>query len=291
MKFENNKTAHLVDKRTPYIQFPVYEKIDGILHGFSTRFGGVSKGIYATMNLGFGRGDFDENVRENYRRICKSIGMNYQHLVYSDQVHKTNIRVATKKDWGMGIERKRAYREIDGLITNEPEVGLVTAYADCVPLFFVDPVKRAIGLSHAGWRGTVGKIGAKTVQALQKQYGCEPKDILVVIGPSICQDCYEVSEDVAKQFEEVIPREILHKVVPRQTQYQSKEGANPEKYQLDLWEANKYILMEAGVPEEQITISGVCTCCNSELFHSHRASKGQRGSLSAFLCLAGDEEK
>ena len=281
MKFENSKKARLTTDDTPYISFPVYEAFPFIKHGFSTRLGGVSEGIYSSLNLGFNRGDSDENVIENYERISKSMGVDPKTLVVSDQVHKTILRKITKDDLGKGVYRKKDYSEIDGIYTNEPGITLVTAYADCVPLYFVDPVKRAIALSHGGWRGTVGKIGPKTVQTLQKEYGSRPEDLVVVIGPSICQDCYEVSEDVAKEFMVQIPEQLWDEIIP------AKQDV-PGKYQLGLWKANKFFLEEAGVPASNIHISEVCTCCNSDLFHSHRASGGKRGSLSAFLQLADE---
>lgn len=278
MRFENSATARLTEQETPYISFPIYEKLSFIKHGFSTRLGGVSEGIYSSLNLGFNRGDSDVNVITNYERISHSMGVDPHSLVMSDQVHKTNLRKIGLGDCGKGIYQKKDYAEIDGIYTNEPGITLVTAYADCVPLYFVDPVNHAIALSHAGWRGTIGKIGQKTVETLCQEYGSKPEELLVVIGPSICQDCYEVSEDVAEEFKKEINEELWQQIVP-------ETKGKKHKYQLDLWKANRYFLEEAGVKSENIVTSGVCTCCNSDLFHSHRASKGQRGSLSAFLSL------
>lgn len=290
MKFTNSKTARMIENETPYISFPILEQFPFIKHGFSTRLGGVSQGIYESMNLSFGRGDDPCNVIQNFERISHSIGVDAKSLVLSDQVHKTHLRKVTKEDCGKGITSKRDYSEIDGLYTDEDSVTLVTSYADCVPLLFVDPIKKAIAASHAGWRGTVGKIGPKTIETMQKEYNSDPKDIVVVIGPSICQDCYEVSSDVANQFNQVIEEEKRHEIVTRQDQYKQKqETGSKDKYQLNLWEANKYFLMQAGVLEENIEIANVCTCCNSDIFHSHRASKGMRGGLCAFIAL--DKEK
>lgn len=278
MRFEDSTNARLVQKETPYLSFPVLEQFDFIKHGFSTRLGGVSKGIYSSMNLGFGRGDADENVRMNYERICESIGVDSHSVVLSDQVHKTILRRVSKEDLGKGVYLKKDYSEIDGLYTNEPGITLVTAYADCVPLYFVDPIKRVIALSHAGWRGTIGKIGPKTVETLCEEYDCKKSDIIVVIGPSICQSCYEVSEDVADEFKKELPASSWEVIVP-------KTDEELRKYHLNLWEANRFFLEEVGIPEENIHVSGVCTCCNSDLLHSHRASQGKRGSLSAFLSI------
>lgn len=302
MKFENSETARLTEGSTPYVSFPVLEQFSFIKHGFSTRLGGVSEGIYGSLNLGFGRGDANENVISNYERISKSIGVESRSLVMSDQVHKTNLRKVNKEDLGKGIYRAKDYKEIDGLYTDEAGITLVTAYADCVPLYFVDPIRKAIALTHAGWRGTVAKIGPKTVETLMKEYQSKPEDIIVVIGPSICQACYEVSKDVADEFHKVIDEKQQAEIITPQEEYRKvmfaeheagdeksagemQQDSKEQKYQLNLWKANRYLLEQVGVLSEHITIAGVCTCCNADLFHSHRASKGQRGSLSAFLAL------
>ena len=163
--------------------------------------------------------------------------------------------------------------ETDGMITNVPGLCLVTFYADCVPLFFCDPVKRIIASSHSGWKGTVAGIGAETIRKLQEM-GCQTEDIHVLIGPSICQECYEVSEDVIEEFEKVFDKKYRNRLF-----YRKENG----KYQLNLWMANKIIFLEAGIPEENISMPNLCTCCNPEFLFSHRASHGKRGNLGAFL--------
>lgn len=259
-----------------WLTWPALEEVPGIVHGFSTRLGGVSKGIYASMNLSFTRGDEEADVRENYRRLAVAMGFSAGDIVTSDQTHTTNIRVVTEKDRGKGITVPRDYTDVDGMVTNVPGLVLATFYADCVPLYFVDPVHRAIGLSHSGWRGTVGKIGAETVRVMREQYGSEPSDILAAIGPSICQDCYEVSEDVIDQFRAAFERKYWPSLF-----YQKESG----KYQLNLWEANRIIFQETGILPEHISLPNLCTCCNPEFLFSHRASKGRRGNLGAFLGL------
>lgn len=161
------------------------------------------------------------------------------------------------------------------MITDEPGVVLVTFYADCVPLYFVDPVHKAIGLSHSGWRGSVGRMGQKTLDAMKEAYGTKPEDVYAAIGPSICQDCYEISEDVAEHFYKEFP------------EYDEKILLNKGngKYQLDLWKTNEIILLEAGVLPEHLAVTNICTCCNSKRLFSHRESQGKRGNLGAFMCL------
>lgn len=259
-----------------YIKFPVLEQIEFIRHGFSTRLGGVSEGEYSSMNLSYTRGDKKENVDENYKRICEALDMDAEKLVLSDQVHDTVVYHATEEDvQGKELETKKL-QAIDGLVTNTRGIVLCTSYADCVPLFFVDTKQKAIGLSHSGWRGTVGKMGQKTVEKMKQEFGTDPKDIIAVIGPSICQDCYEVSGDVAEEFIKILEEAQLKTVLDK------KENG---KYQLDLWEANRYILMGAGIPEKNITVSNVCTCCNSDILFSHRKTNGRRGNLCGFLQL------
>lgn len=259
-----------------YLTYPSLERLDMVRHGFSTRLGGVSQGIYASMNLSFSRGDERGAVLENYRRIADAIGFDLECIVTSDQTHTANVRVVTEADKGCGLTRARPYQDVDGMITNVPGLMLATFYADCVPLYLVDPVKKAVGLSHSGWKGTVGKIGLATVQAMEREYGTDPKDLVVAVGPSICQECYEVSEDVIGEFERAFSGDLWDKLF-----YRKPDG----KYQLDLWEANRQVFMEAGVDAAKITLPGICTCCNPQFLFSHRASKGKRGNLGAFLGL------
>lgn len=259
----------------PYLSFSSYEALPYIRHMFTTREGGVSKDIYESLNLSFTRGDDETAVLENYRRVAQALGTSIDHIVTSDQTHTTNVRPVGKEDLGKGITRPRDYKDVDGMITDQPGVLLATFYADCVPLYFVDPVHKAIGLSHSGWRGTVGRMGQATVEAMERSFGSQPKDLLCAIGPSICQDCYEVSRDVAEAFIFAFPtheKEIL-------------QAGALGKYQLDLWKANEIVLTEAGVLKERIDLAGLCTCCNSSILFSHRASKGKRGNLGAFLML------
>lgn len=261
---------------TPVLQFSIFNQTDMVKHGFSTRLGGVSTGIYASMNLGQSRGDDPEKVQRNYRIIADTIGVSTEWMVCSDQTHTTNVKVVTKEDAGKGLLQPKDYQDIDGLITNVPGLCLVTYYADCVPLLFLDPVQKVIASSHSGWRGTVGHMGEITIQKMQREFGCRPEHILAAIGPSICQDCYEVSEDVIQQFQQAFPKNIWADL------YYRKENG---KYQLNLWKANEWILLNSGILPEHLAVTNLCTCCNSDLLFSHRASHGKRGTLAAFLAL------
>ncbi len=261
---------------TPYLSFPLLEETGLVRQGFSTRLGGVSEGRYASMSFTFTTGDRPEHVRENYRRMAAALGVEEERMVLSYQTHTTHVRRVTEADAGKGIVRERDYRDVDGLITDVPGITLVTFFADCVPLYFLDPVHRAIGLSHSGWRGTAARMGRATLEAMNREFGTEPADVLCCIGPSICRDCYEVGEEVAEAFR----REYDACCWPEL--YDSKGNG---KYQLDLWRANEIVLQEAGVPAGQIQTTDLCTHCNPDYLFSHRTFGRERGNLAAFLCL------
>ena len=245
--------AHIfdeVEKKTPYLEYPLFQETGIVTSAFSTRLGGVSEGYYSSLNLSFDRGDDPARVLENFKRIGASMGVAVEDMVLSKQTHTTNVRVVTKEDKGKGVMRERNYTDVDGMITNVPGICLVTSYADCVPLYFVDPVKKAIGLSHSGWRGTVGKIGKNTVQLMQENFGSKPEDLLAAVGPSVCMDCYEVSEDVIEQFKEAFEKKSWEDLF-----YKKENG----KYQLNLWKANELIFLESGILPEHMAITNVCT--------------------------------
>ncbi|MCR5053710.1 MAG: peptidoglycan editing factor PgeF [Lachnospiraceae bacterium] len=259
----------------PLLEFGSLKNIDFIDHCFTTRKGGVSEGYFSSLNLSFTRGDDEEAVMENYRRVSAAVNVPLHHFVLSDQTHTVNVRKITEEDAGKGITKERDYTDVDGMVTNVPGIMLCTFFADCVPLYFVDPVHRAIGLSHSGWRGTVGRMGLYTIRKMQECYGTDPKDLYAAIGPSICRDCYEVSGDVAEEFRKEFPDHKEELILA------GREG----HFQLDLWEANRIVLLEAGVPSERIELAGLCTCCHPDLLFSHRASKGKRGNLGAFMFI------
>ena len=272
LKYKNQE--HIFDEKerfgVPYLSYPMLENTGIVNHGFSTKLGGVSKGHCATMNISTTRGDDPEAIAENKRRIAAAIGVEVEDMTFTHQTHTTNVAVVREENRGT------RFMETDGMVTNVPGICLVTFYADCVPLYFVDPVKKAIGMSHSGWRGTVGKIGKVTIEKMTEVYGSNPEDLVVAIGPSICQDCYEVSEDVIEQFKTAYSEAVWPKL------FYGKENG---KYQLNLQEACRQNFMRAGVPEEQISLPDLCTCCNPEFLFSHRAYDGKRGNLAAMLMI------
>ncbi len=278
-KRREDAPTHMVEKEyngVVFLTFPALDETGLVKHAFSTRIGGVSEGCYSTMNFSFTRGDDPASVQENYDRMAAALEVEKDRMVLSWQTHTTNIRVVTEEDAGKGVVRERDYRDIDGLMTDVPGITLVTFFADCVPLYFVDTKNAAIALSHSGWKGTVNRMGEKTVEKMKETFGTDPKDLICAIGPSICRDCYEVGDDVISRINGSFSKDTLAKI------YYSKGNG---KYQLDLWEANRIILAEAGVPQENISVTDICTRCNSDLLFSHRAAGDNRGNMCAFLSL------
>ena len=275
--YANDNHSTIVNEKNGviYLTFPKLAAA-GVRHGFSTRMGGASTGKFATMNFSYSRGDDPAHVLENYTRMAGALGVDRDQMVVSWQTHTTNVRLITREDAGKGVIRERDYRDVDGMICDIPGITLVTFYADCVPLYFLDKRRRAIGLSHSGWRGTVSKMGQVTLDAMGEAFGTRPEDVTACIGPSICQECFEVGEEVVEAFSQAFARKdwdsMWHK-------------GRPGKYQLDLWRANQLILMEAGVPEENISVTNICTRCNCRYLFSHRKEGEERGNLAAFLGL------
>ena len=257
-----------------YLTIPAFERTGLVKHGFSTRLGGISKAPYDALNLGFKKEDDRNNVLENYRIFCEALTININDLVASDQIHGSDIYIATVKDRGKGILNKSDIEGKDAIITRERNVALVTYYADCVPVLILDTKTPAVGLVHAGWRGTVQKIGQKTLYKMMEEFGSSPKDILIGIGPCIKNCCYEVDTPVVNALKEKY--DYWEDLV-------TSKGNG--KWMLDLVMANKRQLEDIGVKTSQISVSDFCTSCNNDLFFSFRADKGKTGSLAAVIQL------
>ena len=272
----NSKTMTLnYENGVPFLTYNSLSEIKTIRHAFSTRLGGVSKDEFTSMNLSFGRGDSDENVTENYKRFCNAAGFDYNTLTASAQDHHTFVRYVTEENAGIGIYKPRDMQSVDALVTDKKGVTLVTYYADCTPLFFVDTKNNAIALAHAGWRGTVGRIGERVIETMREKCSTDPKDLICAIGPAISKCCYEVDSDCAENFLHLVDLDTDSFVFPK----------NDGKFMVDLLEANRQILVKAGVNPDNITVSDLCTKCNSELLWSHRATNGKRGTMAAFMTL------
>lgn len=257
-----------------FLVIPSFEATGLVRHAFSTRTGGYSTGHCEALNLGFNKGDDKDTVLKNYQTFCDATGIKMENLVASHQVHENDVYVVGEKDRGKGIVRKSDIKEKDALITKERNVALITYYADCVPLFFLDPATPAVGLAHAGWRGTVKKIGARTVEKMREEFGTPVEKLIAGIGPCIAGSCYEVDEPVIEKFKEAF--EYWEELV---------EYKGNGRWLLDLVKANKRQLMDAGVKAENITLSGFCTHCRPDLFYSYRRDRGKTGSLAAVIEL------
>jgi len=244
-------------------------------HCFTTRLGGVSKAHLHALNLGMHRGDDPRNVEENYRILGNAVGFTTDMLVLTKQIHSDIVRKVGREDTGHGVLYED-YPPCDALITNEAGVALVVFTADCTPILLHDPVTGAVGAVHAGWRGTAAGIAAKTVTAMAEAYGCEPKNIRAVIGPNIGPCCFQTDGDVPEAMEDALGESA--KPYIRQAD---------EKFYVNLKEMNALWLRRAGV--EEIDIAPHCTACQSDLFWSHRVTRGERGAQGAVIvCKGGD---
>lgn len=261
----------------PFIGIPSLDAFPDLVHGFTTRFGGVSTGDYTTLNLNFNRPDPKSNVKKNYEILSNELGVPLNDMALSHQVHDKKILKVTKEHRGMGIVRERSYQNIDGLVTQETGLMLVTYYADCVPIYFFDPVDNVIGLTHSGWRGTLLNIGGETIRVMKESFGCSPENVLVAFGPHIKTCCFEVDSDVADVF------------ISTYTWVESYITKRADKWIIDLESIIIKNLTEQGVSEENISGCRICTKCNSDVFFSHRGSKNQTGTGAAFLMVRGQK--
>ena len=265
MPFEENRKGTLL--------FMTASNIDTV-HAFTTRFGGVSRGIYDALNLGYKEGDAPDNVRHNYVILGQALGIDPDGLVFSRQVHEDTIRVAC------GDDRRAPYApipyEADGLITTETDLPLIIFSADCTPILLQDPVRGAVGAVHAGWRGTAMNIAGAAVKKLCGEFGCRPENIRAAIGPCISACCFETDRDVRDAIEHVLGAEASSYAVPRYG-----------KYMADLKGVNALLLKRAGLRQDNIEISHECTSCHSDKYWSHRVTKGKRGSQAAVIMLKG----
>lgn len=243
-------------------------KDKGLCHGISTREGGQSVNDLATLNLGLKVNDSEENIKFNRRKFCEAVGMDYQRVVASGQVHGDHVALVDEKQAGQRLA------DTDGLVTRTPNLPLMLFFADCVPLLLYDPIRKIIGLSHAGWKGTFQSIGPRTLSVMQHAFGTDPEDCLMGIGPSIGPADYEVDEPVMRE---------IHTRWPAVESF-AKSG-RPGHWMLDLWAWNRQQMVEAGVPEKNIFVSGVSTAQHSDLFFSHRASNGKAGRFGVLMSL------
>lgn len=260
-----------------YLTSPLYNNIPWINHGMSTRLGGVSQGVCESMNFAYNNHDTVENVSKNYELFCDATGININRIVTPKQVHSADVvKIDADHTFRNIREPGCDFPSVDGMITNVPDVTLFSFSADCALVMIVDPVNKAIGQCHSGWRGTVGRITQNAINMMHENYGSNPSDLLVTIGPSICPECFEVEWDMISEARKGFSEKDYDKI------YYQK---NDVKYQFNLWEANRIVLEEAGVPETNIFMPNLCTKCNPTLLFSHRNMGLNRGTLISFLSI------
>ncbi len=257
-----------------YLTFKELEKYEFIKHAYSSRLGGVSKGIFKSLNLSFSCGDERELVDQNYDIFCSSLGIKKNMIAAAGQVHGNTVACVSKKDLNLSSTGFTCFENTDALITNEPGVVLATYHADCLAVYMMDPKKRIVGLAHAGWRGTVKKIACKLAEKFVSVYGSSKNNIICGLGPCIGSCCFEVSQSVLEEFKAL---KIPETYIP----FSDKE----KKLKIDLKEVNKNLLLEFGLNEENIFKSDVCTMCSKDLLFSHRATNGKRGTNGSFIYI------
>ncbi|PYG89906.1 hypothetical protein LY28_00505 [Ruminiclostridium sufflavum DSM 19573] len=257
-----------------YIEFKNLKKYSDILtHCFTTRLGGVSGGECSSLNLSFNRNDSKENILKNYGLIADAIGVDFDKMVLSNQIHDNRIRLVQPEDAGKGLIKESDIIGFDGLSTNHAGIPLVTFYADCVPVLMLDPVKKAVTAVHSGWKSTVKNIAYHALMLMKDTYNSNFKDIQVAIGPSICKNCFEVDIEVYNCFIDTFSW------CNRFTGYRNG------KYYIDLQQIIRQVMIDAGVLEQNLVISNICTKCNKDIFFSYRGDKGKTGSLAAIMML------
>ena len=266
MNFSSQTMNLHIKNAVAYLTFKELEKIPFISHSFSTRLGGISTENFRSMNLGFKTKDSIDNIYENYRLFCESIGVRRENMSFLNQVHGTKIKLVSN-------ENISELGEFDGSVTNIPGITLVTMHADCAPIFAVDCETKSIGLAHAGWRGTTNNIASELIMSMITNFNSRAKDILCFIGPSIHKCCFEIQDEIIEQFEKNSKELIIRK---------------DNKIYADIVECNKINLIREGVKEENIFISDLCTKCNSDFLFSYRAQGSKRfyhGVMVAVLCI------
>lgn len=255
----------------PLLRFPSLSAFPGLVHAMSTRHGGVSSGPYASLNLSTSTGDSRQNVDANYRRLAEALDAPRERLTTTWQVHGTHVVRATAERWGGMLD------QADGIVTDAPGLPLTQRYADCAPLLVYDPRRHAVGLGHAGWRGTVAGMATALVQAMAASFGSDPADLVAVVGPAIGPCCYEVGQEVIEAVRRAFPGSDA--LLPSR----NNDAGSTARRGFDLWAANRWQLEQAGVG--QVEVAGVCTCCRRDIFFSHRGDGALTGRFGAVVML------
>jgi len=257
-----------------YLQAAVFGECAFLIHAFCARQGGVSQNEYASLNVSFNEGDEEYSVLQNWGKLAAAFAIPLEQFLVVNQVHGDEIFVI--KPHGSYFS-SRSELNYDAIVTNRTNLAICIKTADCVPVFFVDRVKKIIAVTHAGWRSTALNISAKVIGLIQNQYGSSLQNILVAIGPSIGKCCYQVDSAVADAFRGQKNHEIY-----------LQPATVGNKWILDLPEANRRQILDCGVPEKNIETSGFCTSCRQDIFFSHRGSGGITGRQINFMMIKED---
>ncbi len=259
-------TENIADR--VYFKSELIGKMPKITHFFTTKCGGFSDGEIGGLNLGFRVGDNPQNVEKNYRQIASDFKLDYSKITAAKQTHSTDIRVISEEECGCGVSRIGDTFEADGLVTNCVGVPVLVFYADCVPILLAEEDSGVVAAVHSGWRGTVCKIVKNAVDIMTRDFGAVPEKIKAAIGPSIGKCCFETGEEVAEHFADHL-----------------KERQYNGKFKVDLWQANKEILLKSGLIPQNIDVLGMCTMCRSDILYSYRTHGKNTGRMGACIML------
>ena len=266
----------------PYLSVDMLDRL-GVPNLYSTRFmswdeesGTGVPGLRTALMKGDDIDEVAPVLHESRDRLARQLGSSIEFECVTDQKHTSYVHVVAPEDlgpiWPGKTPPHRQY--VDGVVTDLPDVLLTVFGGDCPPVYLADPVRMAVGLVHAGWKGTLGKIPAVGIAQMSLQFGCNPKNMYAAIGPGVCRDCYEMGDEVYEAFAEQWSREDADRILSR---YPAKDSDGRDipggKYHLDLFEANLMTLLRAGIPEDHIVVSNVCTMCNADTFYSYRAHR------------------
>ncbi|MDH3214953.1 MAG: peptidoglycan editing factor PgeF [Candidatus Krumholzibacteria bacterium] len=257
-----------------YTRFEAYRKVTNVV---TTRMAGRSAGVYHSLNLGLGVGDDPDAVLENRAMLAEALGIEPLSLTFAEQVHGSKVAVVKSPSRGRGaVTNDDALSKTDALVTNVRDLPLMVLIADCVAISFYDPHQNAVGLAHAGWKGTLGRIAELTVAKMVSAFGCDPADIVAGISPSIGRGHYDVGEEVVDAFRKEFGRQVTNDL--------AQEDMDGTCY-LDLWAANESQLLGQGIPAENIALAEMCTACHPGRFYSHRHDSGRTGRFGALVML------
>lgn len=249
-----------------------------IVAGFTTKIGGLSEGPYKSNNLGLHVFDQEETVIQNRSKLAMKLQFPLNQWVCAEQTHGSNIQYVDDKDRGKGSKQyENSIKNCDGIYTNRPNILLALCYADCVPIYFYSPLENLVGMVHAGWKGTVKNIGQDFIRQWTKK-GIPLNKIYIIIGPSICKQCYIVDNKVINEVQKL----QLENVKQFYNQFEENQ------YRLDLKGLNKALLLKSGVPESNIQLTSLCTSCDQSYFYSHRRDNGKTGRMMGFIGIRED---